>query len=63
MPAIETTAVPPAETSGWYPRPEDDPTDTICPPTGIDELLISYGVCDESPVNEIEVIPEVSDKV
>ena len=34
VPATETVTVAPAETSGWYPNPPVDPTDTIIPPLG-----------------------------
>ena len=34
VPAVETVAVPPAATKGWYPNPSVEPTETITPPTG-----------------------------
>ena len=34
VPAVETFAVPPAATKGWYPNPSVEPTETIIPPTG-----------------------------
>ena len=41
VPAIETVAVPPADTNGCYPNPPLDPTETITPPTGIFALFTS----------------------
>ena len=41
VPAIETIAVPPADTSGWYPNPSVEPTETMIPPRGILALLTS----------------------
>ena len=63
VPAIETVTVAPAETSGWYPNPSVDPTDTIIPPLGILALLISKETEVAVPVKLILVIPAFSDKV
>jgi len=41
VPAIETVAVPPAETNGWYPNPSVEPVEIIIPPRGILALLTS----------------------
>ena len=41
VPAIDTIAVPPADTSGWYPNPAVEPTETITPPTGMLALFTS----------------------
>ena len=63
VPAIETVTVAPAETSGWYPNPSVDPTDTIIPPLGRVETFTSYETDDAVPVKVILVIPKFSDKV
>ena len=41
VPEADTTAVPPADMSGWYPRPSSDPTETIIPPLGKLEIPTS----------------------
>ena len=41
VPALDTTAVPPAATNGWNPYPSVDPTLTIIPPRGTSLTLIS----------------------
>ena len=41
VPAIETVAVPPAETRGWYPNPSVEPIEARIPPRGIEALFTS----------------------
>ena len=60
VPAVETVAVPPAATNGWYPNPSVDPTDTITPPTGRLEVLTSLPIDVAVPVNLIDVTPRFS---
>ena len=61
VPSPEITEVPPAEISGWKPRPLSViPTETITPPTGKLELLTSYETEVAVPANVIELIPELS---
>ena len=57
VPNPETTAVPPADTNGWYPNPSVEPTETITPPKGTFELLGSEVTDAIDPVNWILVIP------
>ena len=61
VPAADTTAVPPAEIKGWYPRPESEPTETIIPPLGKLEIPTSgpSGTV-LVPWKAIEEIPEDS---
>jgi len=54
--------VAPAPTSGWYPNPSLDATETIIPPTGTDALWTSFGCEVPAPVNVIDEIPEVKEK-
>ena len=48
--------VAPADTSGWYPNPSLDATDTIIPPVGTVAVLTSLAIDDAVPVNVIEAI-------
>ena len=57
VPASDTTAVPPAETNGWYPKPLVDATDIITPPTGIPAVLMSLATELAAPVQVI-VVPD-----
>lgn len=63
VPAEDTTAVPPAATSGWYPNPWLEPIDRIIPPLGTLAALTSYVFELEFPVKVIVVIPEFSAKL
>lgn len=63
VPAIETIAVPPAETSGWYADPSVDATETIIPPRGILAVFTSYVVEAWDPVKNTEVIPAYSFRI
>ena len=63
VPAEETTAVPPAATRGWYPKPSVEPTETITPPRGKLDVLASLLIEVAVPVNLIDVIPAFSLRV
>ena len=60
VPNPEIIAVPPADTSGWYANPSVDATETMRPPTGIAELLGSYGCETPIPVKLIVVADPTS---
>ena len=60
VPAIDTIAVPPAATRGWYPNPSVDPTERTTPPKGRFDVFGSDEIEVAVPVNLIEVIPEFS---
>ena len=60
---MDTTAVPPAATKGWYPNPLVDPTDVIILPRGIVAVFESYETEVAEPVNVMLVIPDVCDKL
>ena len=60
VPAADTTAVPPAETKGWYPNPALDATETITPPLGNVEIPTSPDRVLAIPTNLALEIPEFS---
>ena len=62
VPAIETLGDPPASTNGWYPKPSSDPTETITPPLGKEEIPTSLVIVLAVPTKVTDVIPALCSK-